>query len=135
VKKLLWTENEIEILKEFSSKKTAREIGAIVGRSKNAVNNKISLMKLPALVVPCNEASKYRVYNKKEPAMLVKPKPPKKQKDPLVARFKNHEAAAKTERRLAAPPSPTRIEWCKTCHSPVSNWVEHQERQGHGREV
>lgn len=48
-------------------------------------------------------------------------------KDPMFALYKNHEAAARKEMKVEAP---SKLEWCKTCGSPVSNWQEHTQRQG-----
>lgn len=136
----LWTAEQIEQLKTLAGTISSKDIGLIVGRSKDAVVNKMAAMGLPRFAVTFDnktEAPKKRVREKKpekKPAPVKTAPARPVRTEPMQARFKNHEAAAKAE-RAKAPATPSRIEWCKMCGAPVSNWIEHEERQGHGRTI
>lgn len=97
---------------------TCGKIGAILGRTKDAVKNKIYTLELPRFMAA-----------QRTKADRPTPKPKEEKRPPLIAVYKNHNPKK--------APVPTevhsRLEWCKQCGSPVSSWIEHRERLGHGR--
>lgn len=110
-----WNTEEIEKLKTLAGTMSSSKIGKLLGRTKDAVKNKIIFLDLPRFAIT------FEVHQKKAPAP----------KEPMMALYKNH--AAEARRLLPRLMAPTKIEWCPECHSPVSNWAEHEERQGHRR--
>lgn len=129
--KNLWTDEQIEQLKQLAGTMSSKDIGAIVGRSRDAVKNKIEGMGLPRFgAIGKPKTPRHRVRGQKAESQPVKVEPART--EPMLSLYKNHEAAARAARRVKGE-SPSRLEWCKVCHSPVSNWQEHEERQGHGR--
>jgi hypothetical protein len=120
-----WSPEQLEELNALAGKKSCAQIGKIVGRTKDAVRHKINELGLSQFALSFEAQQKAKTKPKDVP-----------KKPPLVARFKNHAAAAKKEeqaRRQIYHQEPTKIEWCSTCYAPVSNWGEHFERTGHRR--
>lgn len=114
-----WNPEQLKELGALAGKKSCKDIGILLGRSKDAVKHKINELGLPKFAI---------TFEQKHEA-ATKPKAPR---GPMIARFKNHAAAAEREIK-AQTRSLTVIEWCPQCFSPVSNWQEHFERQGHKR--
>lgn len=121
-----WTLAQTEELKKLAGTMPCSQIGKILDRTKNAVNNKIAILGLPRFATTFQGQQK--ALKKPKHVKVVEPK---SVKEPMVALYKNHEAAA--AKLVTRTEVPSRIEWCPQCYSPVSNWAEHFERQGHKR--
>jgi hypothetical protein len=120
-----WTAEETEKLKQLAGTMSCFQIGQQLGRSKDAVKNKILILDLPRYTasLPVElKTPKKRVRNR----YGATPVAPRK-KEPMTSPYKNQAA------RPIRTEAPSRIEWCSTCHAPVSDWIGHEERQGHGR--
>ena len=128
---LKWTPEQVDTLKQYAGKMSSKQIGALIGRSKNAVKNKLAAMDLSRFAVETKpKVIKKRIRKPKPKPVKVAPAPAP-EKPPMVSRFKNHEAEAR--KSLPHHDGPSKIEWCPQCYSPVSNWAEHFERLGHRR--
>lgn len=113
-----WTPEQLDELKKYAGALPCSQIGKMLGRSKDAVKNKITSLDLPRFVVTFEVRQKAPTKSKTTPSP----------REPLVALYKNH-----TKRFVTQEDASTRIEWCPQCFSPVSNWQEHFERLGHKR--
>lgn len=123
-----WTLEQIEELKRLAGTMSSSQIGKVLGRSKDAVKNKITTLGLPRFATTFQVQQKALTKPKQEKVIEPTPPPPP---EPMVALYQNHEAVAK--KSLIRPDMTSRIEWCPECCAPVSNWAEHFERQGHRR--
>jgi hypothetical protein len=117
--KNLWTPEEIERLKQLAGTMSCKQIGKELGRSKDAVKNKISTFKLPSytsVLLAHAKVEKKRIRKKvvKESSVA--------RREPMQSIYRNP--------KLIKTETVSRLEWCKTCHSPVSNWEEHRSRLG-----
>ena len=126
-----WTEKQNQQLRDLAPTHTATQIAALIGRSRSSVWSKAHVLG----VEPVREGLR-------PPKRLARaPKPPKAAPGPKLCRPRK--AAASTPRKTkAAPakaavpirkPTPPQLEYCPTCHAPVSNWQEHYKRMGHRR--
>lgn len=120
-----WTLVQVEELKRLAGTIPCSQIGKILDRTKDAVKNKINSLGLPRFGLTFEHQQK--AIKKPKQVKVVEPIPVR---EPMVALYQNHEAAAKKVTRTEVM---SRIEWCPQCYSPVSNWAEHFERQGHKR--
>jgi hypothetical protein len=120
-----WSDREISQLRELAGTIPASEISLKIGRGYDAVSKMIRKLGLPSFAhvfpPPRPAASPKPVGASKKPKNHVSPQwrgnfLPKK--DVVVRKASvNH---------ISYPP----LEWCPTCHSPVSNWVDHERRLG-----
>jgi hypothetical protein len=102
---VLWTDREVEILKES---KSATEASKRVGKSRKAVILKARKL---GYVFPETQVRKETpsATRKPEKKALTNPRKTKEYKSTLV--------------------------WCPTCHSPVSNWEAHHSRMSECKKV
>ena len=118
----LWTDSEVNQLKELAGQFSAVHISAQIGRSTEAVRKKIKKLGLKSFV-----------------AMPPKPRPVASRKPSSVPGW-----ARTGESNAVAPMKPTTLrkasvshvsypplEWCGNCHSPVSSWGDHCSRMSH----
>jgi hypothetical protein len=116
-----WTEEELTQLKELAGQFPAPHISAQIGRSAEGVRKQIKKLGLKSFVTT-----------------PPKPKPIASRKPSAVPHW-----ARTVEGKPVSPIKPTTVrkasvtnvsypplEWCETCHSPVSNWVDHRARMG-----
>lgn len=110
-----WSDMEINQLKELAGHFPAVHIGAQIGRGTHGVRKMILKLGLKSYVTtppkPRPAAPPKAVRAK------VVPKRPVSHLKPTVVR----EAPIA---HVSYPP----LEWCPTCHSPVSNWIDHERR-------
>jgi hypothetical protein len=107
---VFWTPERIEVIRQF---KSASEAAETLGIGKDAVLRRakrsgiiLKETRIPSIVKQA--PVRFRTAQKRVPA--------------VKARYKRSGSAERS-----------RIEYCPTCHSPVSNWQEHFDRMGHRR--
>lgn len=113
-----WTDEQIAQLKKLSKTVSAPEIARMIGKTRDAVKNKIERLGLP----------KFDPYAEPET-------------EPIVVAPEPVQASSRTIPAYSGPPLRKKevrgaigtIEWCGQCGSPVSNWTEHADRLGHRR--
>ena len=96
----IWTEEETGKLVVLSKSLTAAQIGSELGRTKDSVRHRLRWLKDQNRVLA-----------------------------PVVKAKEDQEGKAlrkKEYTHVSYPP----LEWCPTCHSPVSNWSDHTSRLG-----
>lgn len=123
-----WTEPELAQLRELAGKYPSTEISKmIVGRSAMGIQKMMRKQGLPRYIqyppsrpipepkkrVRTKKAVKDPVEHHQPVAPLVEPLKPKTIREARVS-------------HVSYPP----LEWCPTCHSPVSNWGDHTVRLG-----
>jgi hypothetical protein len=112
---------EITQLKELAGHFPAAHIGAQIGRGTHGVLKQIKKLGLPSYV---NAPPK--------PRPVASPKPVKAKVEAKrvvrqpVAPLKPTAVRQAQVKHISYPP----LEWCPTCHSPVSSWIDHEKRMG-----
>jgi hypothetical protein len=116
-----WSDTEISQLRGLAGKFPAPYISTQIGRGYDAVSKMIRKLGLPHYVQPSS-----------------KPRPAASGKATATPK-----SIKRVERKPAAPREPVAVrkskithisypplEWCPTCHAPVSNWDDHRRRIG-----
>ena len=112
-----WTDGELTILKQMAGKYSAPQIAEKLGRGRDGVLKKIKRLGLP--VYDQNSAPSARgIVKCVRSAKDARSKRKVSDNAPVVRR------PAVTH--VSYPP----LEWCPTCHAPVSNWTDHEYRMG-----
>jgi biotin operon repressor len=114
----IWSHKETEKLKKYMNDYppiSSTQIAEEMGRSVDSVRHKIKWMRKQDEDVPVKKA----IPTKKTVAK------------PVVTKAETPTPESKTARtgkvpHISYPP----LEWCPTCHSPVSNWEDHRRRLG-----
>ena len=99
-----WTQKEVDKLLALKDTLGPSAIGKELGRSRDSIRHKLRTMGVESL---------HKVYP---------PKPTRKIKEKPV------EARQPKKKRYIA--EECTIDWCRSCGSPVSDWVGHRERMG-----
>ena len=111
----IWTEQELETLRQLASKHTAVEIGRILGRSRGAVMHQAV-------------RSKIRLTSGRNPGHFTGIPVTKPDKPPTIHRAKLKETLTQPESRPKRV-FVSRLNWCK-CGAPYTNLRAHKERTG-----
>jgi len=114
----IWSHKETEALKKYMNDYppiSSTQIAEEMGRSVDSVRHKIKWMRKQDGDVPVKKV----IPTKKTVAKPVVTKAEKPTPEPKTAR------TGKVP-HISYPP----LEWCPTCHSPVSNWDDHRRRMG-----
>src|ERR1700679_2385888 len=112
-----WSETELTQLKEMAGHFSAVHITAQIGRSVEGVRKMTKKLGLPVFV---------STPPKPRPAASGTPVERKNTPHPVVAPMKPATLRKASVQHISYPP----LEWCPTCHSPVSNWIDHSSRVG-----
>jgi len=123
-----WSDMELNQLKELAGQFSAVHISAQIGRSVEGVRKQIRKLGLKGFVstppkprpIASREPSAVPGWAKTATSTPVAPVKPVALRKPLVVR------ESRVSNNVSYPP----LEWCPSCHSPVSNWVDHQNRLG-----
>jgi hypothetical protein len=120
-----WGDGEVALLKQMAGSFPARHIADRIGRTTNGVLKKIKALGLKSYVNAPPKPHPVRPHRpvgepKEQKAVEPKPKPPVALRKPLVVR------ESRVSNNVSYPP----LEWCPTCHSPVSSWSDHTSRIG-----
>jgi hypothetical protein len=112
---------ELNQLKELAGQFSAVHISAQIGRSVEGVRKQIRKLGLKGFV---------STPPKPRPVALRKPveskEAPQHVERPVVAPVKPVTVRKASISHISYPP----LEWCPTCHSPVSSWSDHTSRVG-----
>jgi hypothetical protein len=120
-----WSDFELNQLRELAGQFSAVHISAQIGRSVEGVRKQIKKQGLKSFVSTPPKPHPVRPHKpvtEPKEVKAVQPKPirpvaPVKPKFVRESTVKNN-------------PSFPPLEWCPTCHSPVSNWGDHSARLG-----
>lgn len=104
----LWTKEQVEQLHQLAGTKSYAEIGDIIGKSKDAVKSKL-----------------YSVHRVRRASRKKKDVEKVEARQPMNDLYKNPHSKKYVARDVVS-----KLEYCKTCHSPVSSWEEHTSRLG-----
>ena len=123
-----WSDMELTQLKELAGQFSAVHISAQIGRSVEGVRKQIRKLGLKGFVsmppkprpIASRETSAVPGWSKTATSTPVAPIKPVALRKPLVVR------ESRVSNNVSYPP----LEWCETCHSPVSNWADHRARMG-----
>jgi hypothetical protein len=112
-----WSDMELTQLKELAGQFSAVHISAQIGRSTEGVRKMTKKLGLKSFV---STPPKPRPAARRTPVERQDtPKPVLSPIKPTVLRKAN-------VTHVSYPP----LEWCETCHAPVSNWADHRARMG-----
>lgn len=109
---LKWTDKETERLLELKKTLNNSQVAKELARTKDSVRHRLAWLKDKKLFespIPSPVAIKVV----KEDVQQEKNGKPLRKKEP-------------SKHQVSYPP----LEWCPTCHSPVSNWIDHRNRMG-----
>ena len=112
-----WSDFELNQLKELAGHFPASHISSQIGRSTEGVRKMIKKLGLKSFVT---------TPPKPRPVAARNPSVRKDTPKPVVAPIKPVTVRKASVSHISYPP----LEWCPSCHSPVSNWVDHQNRLG-----
>ena len=116
-----WSDFELNQLKELAGQFSAVHISAQIGRSVEGVRKQIRKLGLKGFQ---NTPPKPRPIASREPSAV--PGWAKTATSTPVAPIKPKTLRKASVSHVSYPP----LEWCETCHSPVSNWGDHSARLG-----
>lgn len=108
---------ELNQLKELAGQFSAVHISAQIGRSVEGVRKQIRKLGLKGFV---STPPKPRPVALREPVGGMRPH------KPVVSPTKPVALRKASVQHISYPP----LEYCPTCHSPVSNWGDHRARMG-----
>lgn len=115
-----WTEEEVKQLRKLAKTMPTPEIAIIMGRSRDSVKNKMDRAWIPRFIPP-----KAIETPAEMPEVVIEPV--------VVASVPEIKEDPKPVLHKPVVRDYSVIEWCPECHSPVSNWTDHQQRLGHKR--
>ena len=106
----IWTDEETQQLLELSKTRSHSQVGLEMGRTKDSVRHRLKWLR--------DKENPQEVKDTPVAVKAVKKKEARQEKVIRTTRTK--------EPHVSYPP----LEWCPTCHSPVSNWSDHSARIG-----
>ena len=115
-----WSDMEITQLKELAGQFSAVHISVQIGRSTEGVRKMIKKLGLPSFPNPADRKAS--------------PKPqkaPERKDVEKVTQEPVRRPVALRKARVGNHVSYSPLEWCETCHAPVSSWVDHENRMRH----
>ena len=116
-----WSDFELNQLKELAGQFSAVHISALIGRSVEGVRKQIRKLGLKSFQ---NTPPKPRPVAQRKP--VERKEYPQHVARPVVAPVKPVTVRKASISHISYPP----LEWCPTCHSPVSSWSDHTSRVG-----
>ncbi len=115
-----WTEQEIATLRKLAGKNSGKEISKEIGRGYDGIQKMIRKLGLP----------RYEFTGQQRTLTVVNKSPKDTHQSPVKSSSSTLLRKPQKPYNLDRITVKGSVEWCPSCHSPVSNWSEHRERMG-----